>query len=376
MAEHRTGTQEEWQSERDELLKAEKELTRRGDELARKRRELPWVPVEKDYRFDTEEGTKTLADLFAARSQLVVYHFMFGPSWSAGCPVCSSIADTLAPQAIHLKARDTTLLLASRAPLEKLRAYRERMGWPIGWVSSGGSDFNRDLGFLYTEEELKPFLEGEIPLTVVQNARMCGTDPLGYVTEGPGLSVYALSDGTVYRTYVTTARGLEPAMAYYGLLDRTPKGRDESASEPLWVRRHDDYSAEDFNEQIIRDFRAHEGHVGGIFKGTPMVLLHHLGGKSGTRRVNPVAYLTDGDSYVVIASNGGAPTSPGWYHNLKAHPNVTIEVGTETIDVAASEATGEERERLFRTQADRFPQLSEYERKTERLIPVIVLRPR
>jgi predicted dithiol-disulfide oxidoreductase (DUF899 family) len=141
----------------------------------------------------------------------------------------------------HLKARDTTLLLASRAPLTKLIAYRERMGWGIDWVSSGGSDFNRDLGFLYTEEELKPFLEGEIPPTVEQNARMCGTDVVGYVSEGPGLSAYALSDGTVYRTYVTTARGLEPAMAYYGLLDRTPKGRNESASTPLWVRRHDEY---------------------------------------------------------------------------------------------------------------------------------------
>jgi predicted dithiol-disulfide oxidoreductase (DUF899 family) len=134
------------------------------------------------------------------------------------------------------------LLLASRAPLEHLLAFRERMGWSIDWVSSGGSDFNRDLGFLHTEEELKPFLAGEIPPTVEQNARMCGTDAAGYVSEGPGLSVYALSDGTVYRTYVTTARGLEPAMAYYGLLDRTPKGRDESATEPLWVRRHDEYA--------------------------------------------------------------------------------------------------------------------------------------
>ena len=199
---HRIGTQEEWQAERDELLKEEKELTRRGDELARKRRELPWVPVEKDYRFETEDGTKTLADLFDGRSQLLVYHFMFGPPYEAGCPVCSSIADTLDPQVVHLKARDTTLLLASRAPLEKLLAYRERMGWGIDWVSSGGSDFNRDLGFLHTEEELKPFLEGEIPPTVEQNARMCGTDAAGYVSEGPGLSVYALSDGTVYRTYV------------------------------------------------------------------------------------------------------------------------------------------------------------------------------
>jgi predicted dithiol-disulfide oxidoreductase (DUF899 family) len=243
MTEHRIGTQEEWQAERDELLKEEKELTHRGDELARRRRELPWVAVEQDYRFETEDGTKGLAELFDGRSQLLVYHFMFGPTYEAGCPVCSSISDTLAPQVPHLKARDATLLLASRAPIEKLLAYRERMGWGIDWVSSGGSDFNRDLGFLYTEEELKPFLEGEIPPTVEAFARSCGTDVVGYVSEGPGLSVYARADGTVYRTYVTTARGLEPAMAYYGLLDRTPSGRDEGASEPLWVRRHDEYEA-------------------------------------------------------------------------------------------------------------------------------------
>jgi predicted dithiol-disulfide oxidoreductase (DUF899 family) len=241
MTDHKIGTREEWLAARAELLKREKELTRMSDELARQRRELPWVPVEKDYRFETEHGTTSLADLFDGRSQLLVYHFMFGPPYEAGCPVCSSIADTFDPQVVHLKARDTTLLLASRAPLEKLLAYRERMGWGVDWVSSDGSDFNRDLGFLHTEEELKPFLEGEIPPTVEQNAAMCGTDAAGYVTEGPGLSVYALSDGTVYRTYVTTARGLEPAMAYYGLLDRTPKGRHESASEPLWVRRHDEY---------------------------------------------------------------------------------------------------------------------------------------
>src|SRR3954454_8876352 len=209
MTEHRIGSQEEWQGGRDELLKEEKELTRRGDELARKRRELPWVPVEKDYRFETEDGTKGLAELFDGRSQLVVYHFMFGPSWNAGCPACSSIADTLAPQVPHLNARDTTLVLASRAPLQKLLAYRKRMGWPIDWVSSGGTDFNRDLGLLSTEEELKPFLEGDIPITVELYARMCGTDPGGYVAEGPGISVYALSEGTVYRTYVTAARGVE-----------------------------------------------------------------------------------------------------------------------------------------------------------------------
>jgi predicted dithiol-disulfide oxidoreductase (DUF899 family) len=223
------------------LLREEKQLTRRGDELARKRRELPWVEVGKDYRFETENGTRTLAELFDGRSQLMVYHFMFGPPYTAGCPVCSSIMDTLAPQVPHLAAKDTTLLLASRAPLEKLLPYRERMGWGIEWVSTVGSEFNRDLGFLNTPEELRPFLEGQIPATVEQNARMCGTDAAGYVTEGPGLSVYALSGETVYRTYVTTSRGLDSVMAFYVLLDRTPKGRDESATEPLWVRRHDEY---------------------------------------------------------------------------------------------------------------------------------------
>src|SRR3989454_8557155 len=149
MTEHRIGTQEEWQAERDELLKEEKELTRRGDELARKRRELPWVAVDKDYRFETENGTKTLAELFDGRSQLLVYHFMFGPTFEAGCPVCSSIADTLAPQVPHLKAKDTKLLLTSRAPLAKLVAYRERMGWGIDWVSSGGGGFNREPRLLF-----------------------------------------------------------------------------------------------------------------------------------------------------------------------------------------------------------------------------------
>jgi predicted dithiol-disulfide oxidoreductase (DUF899 family) len=242
MTEHRIGTQEEWQAERDELLTAEKELTRRGDELASKRRQLPWVRVEKDYRFDTEGGTQTLAELFDGRSQLLVYHFMFGPPYEAGCPVCTSIGGTLAAQVPHLQARDTTLLLASRAPLDRLLGYRKRMGWGIGWVSMQGSDFNRDIGFLNTEEELKPWLEsGAIPPTVEQNAEMCGTDVVGYVAEGPGMSAYTLSDGTVYRTYVSTARGLEFAMTYYGLLDRTAKGRAEDASEALWIRRPDEY---------------------------------------------------------------------------------------------------------------------------------------
>jgi predicted dithiol-disulfide oxidoreductase (DUF899 family) len=237
----RIGTQEEWQAERNTLLDEEKELTRRSDELARKRRELPWVPVEKDYRFETEQGSKSLADLFGGRSQLLVYRFMFGPPYTAGCPVCSSITDTLAPQVPHLAARDTTLLLASRAPLGKLLAYRKRMGWAIDWVSSGGSDFNRDLGFLSTEEELQPFLEGEIHPTVTQMADASGTDVAGYVAEGPGLSAYALEDGVVYRTYVTTARGLEPAMAYCALLDRTPRGRHEEGELEHWLRRNDEY---------------------------------------------------------------------------------------------------------------------------------------
>ena len=241
MHEHKVGTQEEFDAARAELLAEEKELTRRGDELARKRRELPWVPVEKDYSFETEAGMKSLAELFDRRSQLLIYHFMFGPSYEAGCPVCSSITDSIAPNAVHLAARDVTMLLVSRAPVEKLQAYKKRMGWGLDWVSAGGSDFNRDLGFTATEEELRPFLEGEIPPIVKEMAERSGTDVAGYVAEGPGLSAYALDDGTVYRTYVTTARGLEPAMAYYGLLDRTPMGRDEGADMPFWLRRHDEY---------------------------------------------------------------------------------------------------------------------------------------
>jgi predicted dithiol-disulfide oxidoreductase (DUF899 family) len=243
MPEHRVATQEEWQAERDELLAKEKELTRMNDALAQRRRQLPWVPVEKDYRFETQDGAKSLADLFDGRSQLLVYHFMFGPTYKAGCPVCSSIADTLDPNAVHLRARDVTLICSSRAPVEKLTGYRERMGWDFNWASIVGSDFHRDLGFLHTQEELKPFLEGEVPPTVEQNAKDCGVDAETYVTEGPGLSAYVKSDGDVYRTYVTTARGLEPAMAYYGLLDRTPMGRHEEGERDFWLRRHDEYGA-------------------------------------------------------------------------------------------------------------------------------------
>ena len=244
MTEHRVGTQEEWQAERDQLLKEEKEFTHRGDELTSRRQALPWVPVEEDYTFETSEGTKSLADLFAGRSQLMIYHFMFGPPYEAGCTVCSSIADNINANAPHLNAGDVTVLLVSRAPLDRLQAYKERMGWDnLDWASTVGDDFNRELGFLHSEEELKPFLEsGQIPPSVEKMAELSGTDVKGYVTEGPGVSVYTLSDGTVYRTYVTTARGLEgPAMGYYGLLDRTPKGRHEGADEPIWLRRHDEY---------------------------------------------------------------------------------------------------------------------------------------
>jgi predicted dithiol-disulfide oxidoreductase (DUF899 family) len=241
MTDHKVGTREEWQAARDELLKEEKELTRRNDELAKKRRELPWVPVEEEYSFETETGTKPLAELFDGRSQLLVYHFMFGPVYEAGCTVCSSIADNIDPNVVHLKGRDVTTLLVSRAPLEKLQSYKKRMGWNIDWVSTAGSDFNRDLGFTPTEEELRPFLEGEIPPTVKQMAEASGTDVAGYVAEGPGLSAYTLSDGVVYRTYVTTARGLEPTMGYYSLLDRTATGRNEHDSMPFWLRRHDEY---------------------------------------------------------------------------------------------------------------------------------------
>jgi predicted dithiol-disulfide oxidoreductase (DUF899 family) len=241
MTQHKVATQEEWQAARDELLAEEKELTRRGDELARKRRELPWVPVEEDYRFETDDGTKSLAELFDGRSQLLIYHFMFGPDYEGGCPVCTSIADNLNPNAVHLAARDTKLMLVSRAPLEKLQRYKQRMGWSIDWASTVGSDFNRKLGFLYTQEELKPFLEGELPPAVEQNAAACGVDAGTYVAEGPGLSAYIRSDGAVYRTYVSTARGLEPAMGYYVLLDRTAMGRQEEGEQVFWLRRRDEY---------------------------------------------------------------------------------------------------------------------------------------
>jgi predicted dithiol-disulfide oxidoreductase (DUF899 family) len=241
MSEHRVGTREEWQAARDELLKREKELTRQNDELARQRRELPWVPIDKEYSFETDGGTKSLPELFAGRSQLLIYHFMFGPAYEAGCPVCSSIADSIDGDIVHLRTRDVTMICVSRAPLEKLQAYKRRMAWSFDWVSTHGSDFNSDLGFSYTDEEVRSFLEGGLPPVIEKVATMCGTDPAGYMTEAPGLSAFALSDGIVHQTYATTARGLEPLMGYYGLLDRASKGRNEGDPPEFWVRRHDEY---------------------------------------------------------------------------------------------------------------------------------------
>ena len=241
MADHEIGTREEHQAAREELLKREKELTRVSDELAKERRELPWVPIEKDYSFDTEAGPKTLAELFDGRSQLMAYHFMFGPTYTAGCPVCSSGADTYNGAVPHLNARDVTFLCISRAPLEKLQAYRKRMGWSFPWVSSAGSDFNFDFGASHTEEELKPFLDSGQLGPVPDLAAKCGTDPAGYLSEGPVVSVFALEDGVVYQTYSTGARGLEFLMGFYGMLHRTPKGRDERNPSEMWIRRHDEY---------------------------------------------------------------------------------------------------------------------------------------
>jgi predicted dithiol-disulfide oxidoreductase (DUF899 family) len=199
------------------------------------------VPIEKEYSFETEDGTKTLAELFDGRSQLVVYNFMFGPAYETGCPVCSSAADTFDGAVRHLNARDVTFLCISRAPLERLQAYKRRMGWRFPWVSSEGTDFNFDFDVSATEEQLAPFLEGDVPPVVAQIAAACGTDPAGYLTEAQGLSAFALSDGAVYHTYSTYARGAEILMGFYPILDRAPLGRNEGDSEDLWIRRHDEY---------------------------------------------------------------------------------------------------------------------------------------
>jgi predicted dithiol-disulfide oxidoreductase (DUF899 family) len=256
MPEHTIGTREEWAVAREELLAREKEHTRVGDELARQRRELPWVPVEKDYRFDTDDGDMALVELFNGRSQLLVYHFMFGPSYEAGCPVNSSIADTVDGLLPHLHARDVTFAFVSQAPLEKLQAYKRRMGWRFPWVSSAHTDFNFDLGFSHTREQGREVVaammgSGGLPPIVEQNARSCGTDVAGYLTESPGFSTWVHEDGSVYQAYSTTWRGLEFVMGYYPVLDRAPKGRDEGEAWQLWIRRHDEYAASDVDAREL-----------------------------------------------------------------------------------------------------------------------------
>jgi len=253
VAGHTIGTREEWLAAREELLKREKEHTRLGDELAQLRRDLPWLRVEKDYRFETVDGEKSLVELFDGRSQLLVYHFMFGPSYRAGCPVNSSIADSIDGVVPHLHARDATLLLVSQAPLEKLQGYERRMGWSIPWVSASPGDFNFDLGFSQTDEQSRDAvarialpsqtLDGAFPPIVANNALATGTDVAGYLTESPGFSTFVHDGGTVFQTYSTTWRGLEFLMSYYPILDHAPKGRDEGDDWQLWIRRHDEYQS-------------------------------------------------------------------------------------------------------------------------------------
>jgi predicted dithiol-disulfide oxidoreductase (DUF899 family) len=247
MTDHRIGTREEWLAESEQLLVREKEHTRLGDELAQQRRELPWVPVEKDYRFDTDDGEQALAELFDGRSQLLIYHFMFGPSYEAGCPTCSSMADGINGVLPHLHARDVTFLLVSQAPLEKLQAYKRRMAWSIPWVSSTPTDFNFDLGFSSTEEQTREAvtpIESALPPIAAHNANATGTDLIGYLTQLFGFSAFVRDDGTVYHTYSTTGRGVEFLMGYYPILDRAPKGRDEGDEWQIWIRRHDEYDSE------------------------------------------------------------------------------------------------------------------------------------
>jgi predicted dithiol-disulfide oxidoreductase (DUF899 family) len=242
MTTHTTATREEWLAARDRLLAREKEHTRMADELARQRREMPWLRLEKEYTLQTADGPRLLAELFDGRSQLVVYHFMFGPDYDHGCPVCSSIADSFNGVLEQLKARDVTMMCISQAPVEKLEAERARLGWNFNWASSHESDFNSDFEYSRTREEASEWVPNA-PAIVWQNASDCGTDPAGYMAQRPGLSVFALHDGDVYLTYATTARGLEVVMTYYGILDRTPGGRDEGRpASPTWMRRHDEFA--------------------------------------------------------------------------------------------------------------------------------------
>jgi predicted dithiol-disulfide oxidoreductase (DUF899 family) len=243
MTDHKIVNHDGWTAARDELLALEKQHTKRGDELARLRQQLPWVRVDKDYTFQTEAGPRTLTALFDGRSQLVIYNFMFGPDYAAGCPVCSSIADSFNGVVEHLKARDVTMICVSRAPLDKLLAYRKRMGWNFNWASSHESDFNFDFGRSVNKETVATWFAEEPPAVPAQLAAECGTDAISYMSEGPGLSVFTISDGDLYLTYSATARGLEPVMVYYGILDRVPHGRDEGEpADPTWMRRHDEFA--------------------------------------------------------------------------------------------------------------------------------------
>jgi len=249
MAKHKTGTREEWLAARRKLLKDEKQLTRRSDELARGRQELPWVRIDKKYRFDTDEGSASLEDLFRGRSQLLVYHFMFGPDYTAGCPSCSAIADGFNGIAIHLANHDVMLWAVSRAPFAKLQEFKRRMGWTFPWASSFGGDFNFDFNVQLTEEqqrkggaeynfEREEVWNPEDSKGVVTFAKMSGTDPATYVRERPGMSAFVLEDGVVYHSYSAFARGLDGLWGMYQWLDRAPKGRNETG---LWWRHHDEY---------------------------------------------------------------------------------------------------------------------------------------
>jgi predicted dithiol-disulfide oxidoreductase (DUF899 family) len=248
--EHRIVSREEWLAARLGLLKEEKELTRRSDELARQRQGLPWVRIDRDYRFETDDGSALLADLFQGHSQLLVYHFMFGPDYKAGCPSCSAIADGFNGIAVHLANHDVMLWAVSRAPLAKLQAYKRRMGWTFPWASSFGSDFNFDFSVLFTEEQQR---EGGIEYNyrrepawpppgykgpVAEIAATTGTDVATYTRERPGLSAFVLEEGVVYHTYSAYSRGLDALWGMYQWLDRAPKGRNETG---VWWRRHDEY---------------------------------------------------------------------------------------------------------------------------------------
>jgi predicted dithiol-disulfide oxidoreductase (DUF899 family) len=252
MTTHKTGTRQEWLAARLELLKEEKEVTRHSDELARRRQELPWVRIDKAYRFETDEGSTSLTDLFQGRSELLIYHFMFGPDYKAGCPSCSSIADGFNGITVHLASHDVMFWAVSRAPLAKLQAYKRRMGWTFPWASSLGSDFNSDFSVGFSEKQqsqqgIEYNYRREAPMVrepapgggAATHAAMCGTDVATYIRERPGMSAFAVEDSIVYHAYSAYARGLDGLWGMYQWLDRTPKGRNETGA---WLRRHDEYA--------------------------------------------------------------------------------------------------------------------------------------